>query len=188
MTWRNRWPLKTVRGIALVAMLVLLATADIGLVNLDNAHQFPKFFVRQSGTEPVAHVPSRAIGAEAEGSVNLKGADAFLAGQHHVQDTEPLAQRLIGVLENRSGDVREPIAAVRRAAVALPLIGHRCHGVGNGHSATRAFHNAARPTVFDQIIGAGILGREGHFPFADGHLMDALAGRQWPNPSISGIT
>jgi hypothetical protein len=56
----------------------------MGFVHFDNAHQLAKFFIGQSGAHPMAHVPSRPVRAEAHHPVHLKGADALLAGQHHV--------------------------------------------------------------------------------------------------------
>ena len=123
----------------------------------------------------MAHGPSRFVGTETERAMDLQSADALLAGQHHVDDAEPIAKGLVGILEDGPGDHREPIAAVGRAGVALPLEGHCGDFVGHVSATTRAF-DAQRPAVRHQIALAGVVVRESLFPVPDGHLMDAFAG------------
>ena len=53
-------------------------------------------------------------------ALNLEGANALLAGEHQMNDPEPVPQRLVRVLEDRPGDDGEAIA-VRRAFLALPV-------------------------------------------------------------------
>ena len=78
-------------------------------VDFDDAHEFPEFFVGEPGPDAMAHIPSRPVGAEAEGALDLERADALLTGEHQVDDAEPIAERLIRVLEDRPGDVGETI-------------------------------------------------------------------------------
>ena len=92
---------------ALVLVPVLGLAADEGLVNLDDAHELAEILVGEAGADAMAHVPSGVVRAEAHHAMNLKGADALLAGQHQVDDAEPLAQRLIGVLEDRADQICE---------------------------------------------------------------------------------
>ena len=108
-------------------MAVLRLAADERLVNLDDTHQLAEVLVRHPGPDAVAHVPGRPVGAEAHHAVYLKGANPLLAGQHQVDDAEPLAQRLIRVLEDRVDQDREPIAVVARSArVAYPVEARAC--------------------------------------------------------------
>lgn len=48
----------------LIPVLILVLTADIGLVNLDDAHELLKFLILKRGADAVAHVPSRLVRAE----------------------------------------------------------------------------------------------------------------------------
>ena len=80
----------------------------------------------EPGADAMAHVPSGSVGAEAHHPLDLEGANSLLAGQHEVDDAEPVAKRLIGVLEDRAGDMREAVVGLgRRALVALPIPWHR---------------------------------------------------------------
>src|SRR5260221_196506 len=96
--------------------LTLWKLPTIPRLNLDNA---AKLFFRldQRRTDFVAHAVGGFVRAEAHHPLNLKGANAFLAGQHQVNDLEPLSKRLVGVLENGPGNVGEAVALVRSAGV-----------------------------------------------------------------------
>lgn len=157
---------------ALVDVPVLRKATDKRLVNLDDAHQLAKFFGREAGTHPVAHVPSRPVGAEPHHPVNLQRANAFLARQHQVDDAEPLPERLIGVLKDRAADMREAVVGPGRgASVAEPVPFHRAVRFDVRVTTARA-DDELGPAMFSQIEAAGILIREGRFPLADRHLMD----------------
>jgi len=102
---------------------VLLFTADLGFVNLNDAHQLLEVRIVHRGAESHAHVPSRPIGTESDHTVNLKRAHALLAGEHEVKNLKPRAERHLGLLEDGSRLERE---AVRRAVIfaaflALPV-------------------------------------------------------------------
>ena len=71
-------------------------------------------------------------------SLNLEHRNSLFASRHQMDDFEPLAQRLVGVFENRPGDhakavaVRERIA--RTASATCATSGHRpsdCRSAGN---------------------------------------------------------
>jgi hypothetical protein len=163
---------RPVMPIAAVAVLVL--AADVGFVNLDDAHQLAKFLVREPGADAMAHEPSGSVGAEAHHAVDLEGANPFLAGEHQENDAEPLAQRLIRVLEDRAGDVREAVIGPRWGAhVAEPIPRHRAMAFDLDIAATRA-SDASRPAVPDEISAASILVRERRFPLGESHLTDLL--------------
>src|SRR6185503_13976204 len=76
----------------LVQMAVVVIATDKRFVHFDNAHELAKFLFGEACTDAVAHVPSGAIAPKTHCAVNLKGADALLGRQHHVDDLEPDAQ------------------------------------------------------------------------------------------------
>lgn len=130
----------------LIPMAVFVLPADIGFVNFDNAHELAELLIYQSGADTVAHAPCGPVRAGADDTVNLHGRHALLAGQHHMNDAEPSAERIVGVLKNGADDMREAVAAIGCAGVALPFEGH-CADRMNHISATARAFNAKRPTV-----------------------------------------
>ncbi len=159
---------------ALVPMPVLGFAADECFVHLNDAHELAEIFVTESGADTMAHVPSRPVRAEAHHAMDLERANALLAGEHEMDDAEPVAQRLIRVLENRSGDMRETVIGFRgRAFVAEPIPRHLAMSLHMHVAATRA-GNTLRPAMPDQIRAARIFVRERPFPLGEGQLMDRL--------------
>ena len=156
---------------ALIPMPVFGFAADKRLVNLNNAHEFPKFLVSEASADAVGHVESGMVRTKTERPMDLVRRNAFLASQHQVDNPEPIAERLVGVLEDRAREVRETIAAVRGASVALPLVGHRRDAMRDLSPAARA-PDAIRPTMADQIRTARIFVRKSIFPLGEGHLMN----------------
>src|SRR5665213_297018 len=157
---------------ALVLVPVLRQTADEGFVYLDDAHEFIEILIGQRRADAVAHIPSRAVRAEAHDALHLQSGNAFLAGQHHMDDAEPIAERLIRVLENRLGNVGETIIrAGGRAFIAAPIPRQRTIGFNQGVAATRTI-DTARPAVRHQIGRAVIFIRESFFPLSESHLMN----------------
>ena len=124
----------------------------------------------------MAHIPSRPVGTETHQPEDLKGANALLAGQHQMDDAEPLAQGLICVLKNRACDVREAVVGARgRACVAEPVPGHRAVRFDFGIAATWA-GNELRPTMLGEVEAASVFVGEGFFPLRDSHLVNSLGG------------
>jgi hypothetical protein len=161
---------------AFIPMPVLGLSAYESLVHFNNAHELAEIFVRQPTPDTHAHVPSRPVRAEAKHPMDLKGADPFLAGEHQVDHAEPIAERLIGVLEDCSDDMRKPMAAaVGIARIAFPIPGHRS-ACGDVHVAAARARNPIRPAVRDQVGTARIFVGEGRFPLRDGHLVDLFFG------------
>jgi len=159
---------------ALVLVPILGETADEGFVNLNDPHELIEILIGQRRADAVAHIPSRAVRAEAHDALHLQSRNAFLAGQHRMDDAEPIAQWLIGVLENRAGDMRKAIiCAGRRAFIAAPIPRQRTIGLNQSVAAARAI-DTARPAVRHQIGRAMIFIREGFFPLSEGHLMNLL--------------
>lgn len=154
-----------------VPMFVLVFSSDEAFVNLDNAAKLFDVF-DQSGSDFVAHEPGGLVATEAHVTHDLQGAHTFLAGKHEVGDLEPVAERLVGVLENGPGKVAEPIA-VFCAFFALPMPFTRRQVVDSRVAATRAA-DALRPSTGYQIGFAGIFVREGRFELGSGHLRDGF--------------
>lgn len=164
----------TIARAALVFVAVAREAADESLINLDNAHQLVKFLIDQTSADAMAHMPSGAVRAETHHPVDLEGAHSLLARQHQVNDAKPLPERLIGVLENRPGNVREAVIRCgRRASVTQPVPFHRAMGL-HVHIAATGAGNALGPAVADQIGATLVLGRERPLPVSEGHLRDGF--------------
>jgi hypothetical protein len=105
--------------------------------------------------------------------VDLNGANSLLAGQHQMSDAKPPAERLIRVLKNGAGDMREAIARIRSAMATPTFEGYRRdreHLIVATARTTNAFGPASR----DQVRPASILIREHRVELRDGHLVNWL--------------
>lgn len=151
-------------------MSVLGFASNKGFIHFDNPAQLGHITSGHRHSDSVAHVPGRFVGAEAHVSANLQGTYSFFAGQHQVGDLEPIHQRLIRILENRSRDVREAIGRHWRTLVALPMPGVASQGFGVIRATTRTLH-AIRPTLADKVFTAGFLIRKRLMELWDGQLV-----------------
>ena len=158
---------------SLAAVLVDALAADVGLVNLDNPTKL-SLRLDKSSPDTVRHEPSGFERTEAHVAPQLPRADAFLAGQHQMRDFEPIAERLVRVLEDRPDENGEPIA-VRGALLALPMPLAGLEFIDGGIATARA-NRAFRPSAGFQIPLAGILvsDRETSIKFRRTHLVDRL--------------
>ena len=82
-------------------------------------------------------------------ATDLQRANAFLRGQHHVANAKPDNERYFGVLKNRRCGDAESIAF---APAAIGIAASPAKGLlelvnALVSSATRAFHDAVRPTL-----------------------------------------
>lgn len=163
---------RTTGTTTLVLVPVLGLAPDIGFVALDDAHKLLELLIGHASPDTVAHAPRGLVGAEAEQPVDLQRAHALLAGEHQVDDLKPLAQRLVGVLEDGPDRDREAVAAGIGAGVADPMevLGPMFHDLGI--AAARAA-DARRPTLLDQVGPTGVLVREQPVEVAERHLVDA---------------
>ena len=158
---------------ALTLVLVLGLAAHKCFIHFNVAHQLAEFNVAEGSADLVAHRPSSLVGAEAHHAMNLKRADALLAGEHQVNNAEPLAQRLIRVFEDRTDQHRKAIAhAPRRALIALPMPRLAAVGVDVLVTAARAVY-ALGPAVSVQISRAVIFASKGLLELSNGHLVDS---------------
>lgn len=169
----------------LIPMAVFVVPTDIGFIDFHDTHELAKFLVDQRGADAMAHAPSGAIAARTDHAVDLKSAYAFLAGQHHVDHTEPFAHRVFGVFEDGADSYGEAVGCSRPGTlVALPI---KSAGavLPDFRIATSGANDALGPTVASEIGFASIVGRERCFPLPDCHLMNALSHAQ--SPSMRGI-
>lgn len=162
----------TASALFLIPVTVGVFSANPCFVDFDDAPEL-MFGFDHRGTDFVAHIQRGFVRAETHDALHLQGADAFLAGGHHVHDAKPLAQRLVGVLEDGPGDVGEAIAAVWRAFVALPLEVHRRNLKDLSIRAARA-PDAVRPTALNEVSAASFLILKAQFKFPDSHLLDGF--------------
>ena len=142
------------RDLPLVPMPVVVLAADESFVDLDDAAKFISA-ARSARRGFCGTCTAPSCRSRSPSAVNLERADALLAGQHQVHDLEPLAQRLVGVLEDRAAMKREPIAVwrafSRTANATCATAGHRQPGLPQ-----RGQTNALRPAAGLQIGLAGI--------------------------------
>ncbi len=155
-------------------VLVLGLAAYERLINL---HDAAKLLFRrdQRGANLVAHGMGRLVAAKAHHALNLKGAHSLLARQHQMGDAEPVSERLFGVLKNRPGERREPIA-VFIALAALPVKRFVAGSVVKVCvTASRALH-AQRPTTGNKVAKARrvVPNRETVLELGRGHLRNWL--------------
>lgn len=158
--------------VPLVPVAIVVLTADPCFVHLnDTAKLLLRLYHRR--TDFVGHVQCGFVGAEAHLPLNLQRANPLFAGGHKMHDLEPLPQRLVGVLKNRSGNMREAVALIRRALIALPLEGHRSDGK-HLHGTTARANDALRPAALHQVRLASVLIGKHRLELAFGHLVDGL--------------
>src|SRR5581483_1402406 len=134
----------------LIFVLVLRLAADERLIDFHNTHELLKLGVHHGAADFVAHAQGRLVGAETHIPLNLQCANTFLAGQHQVNDAEPFAQALIGVLEDGSHKHGEAVGATLAAVRAFPLEGHGGQLVDTHRGAPRAADHSIRPAVIPQ--------------------------------------
>ena len=116
-------------------------------------------------------MPRGLIGTETHVTADLQRANTILAGQHQMNDAEPLTQGLVGVLEDRPDQDREAIADIAwRAFIATP-IEVLWMLMDIGVLATRTAR-AFRPSVLHQIFRAGRVIWEQALKVANRHLMN----------------
>jgi hypothetical protein len=160
--------------VPLFPVTVLVLAADKRFVNLDYA---AKLFLRrdQCRADFVAHGMGRLVAAEAHHALDLERAHSLLARQHQMGDAEPVSEGLLGVLEDRPGQTREPIA-LRRAFPALPVKRLVARGVVQVWVAATRAVDALRPAACDQVAKASLIvtDRKAVLELSRGHLRDWL--------------
>jgi hypothetical protein len=133
---------------ALVLMFVVPLAANIGFVNLNDPAEFVVLLLSQCSADAMGHVPCGLERTETHVAPKLPRTHAFLAGEQEMGHAEPFTERLIRVLENRSGDDGEAIAgrATRGALGTLPMPRAGFQLIDLGVAATRAMDFFGPPT------------------------------------------
>jgi len=129
-----------------------LAT-DISFINFDRAvHHGLRFL--HGRANPMAEIPRGFVGADSERPLNLAGRHTLLRFAEKKSCDEPLFERKMGVMENRSRRRRKLIVA--GLAVEDLLFGFEFHGVSIAARAPRSF----RPAKPSEQFTALRVGRE----------------------------
>jgi hypothetical protein len=148
------------------AMAIFVLAANPSLVNFNDTHQLLEILIVHRGPNARAHVPDSLVArlVVEHHALDLECADALLGVEHHKGDSEPSLERILGILENRAGDQREPIAfGCAFVALPVPSAGKL---VGLIVIAARASHDAIRPTMLKQEFSAGFFIRKEGVEFA----------------------
>lgn len=127
--------------------------ADVGLVGFHDAREHRSAFTTHGGADTMAEVPSSLV-RDTESALELVGADPLLGFANEVDGSEPLPERQVRVVEDRSRRDRELIAAIRALELVALLKARDLLGL-----AARAA-NAIRPAKLFQVVTAGILAIE----------------------------
>lgn len=155
------------------AMLVIGLAANEGFIDLNGAEQLALGAVLHRDPDAMAHIPGRFVAAGAEHPVDLMRRHALFRVVHEERDLEPLAQGILGVLEDGFSEDGEPIA-VLVAALAEPMEGA---GFDLPHfriAAARA-GDAIGPTTRDHEGLAVVFGLEPGEEFVEFHSRDYMA-------------
>lgn len=83
----------TALSTALIPVAVLILTANVSLVDLNNAAQLVHVLFDQGCLYFVTHEPSGFVTTEPHKAHDLQCAHAVLAGEHEMGDAEPVAER-----------------------------------------------------------------------------------------------
>jgi hypothetical protein len=157
---------------AFIPMPVLGETANESFIDFDNSAEFINVF-HERDADAMTHIPSGFQRTKAHIAPNLTSAHALFAGQHQVDDAEPVTERFVCVFEDSSGDMREAIA-FRSARVALPMPWLSGDRINLLSPATRAA-NAIRPTLADEVGTTRVFVGKHCLELGDSQLMDLWA-------------
>lgn len=155
--------------LALICVSVFVLTADIGLVNFDDAHKLLEIIVLHSGAQTMADVPcgmQRRTLAEIHAS-DLSRRYALQTLQHRVENLEPRDERHVGILEYRADQNGEPIRCLA-AFLADPMKRFGLEGIDFFVSASRTLH-AIRPAAIRKELTAGWLIGESRHELLESH-------------------
>jgi hypothetical protein len=158
---------------AFIPMPVFGQAANESFIDFDNAAELFDV-LHESGSNLMAHEPSGPVRSEAHIAIDLQGAHAFLARKHEMDHAKPLPQRLVRILENRSGNMGEAIVSSRRRAFVAQPVPLHCTVFLDLHVAASRTDYAFWPAATGEIGATSVFVREGFFPLDDGHLVDWL--------------
>jgi hypothetical protein len=158
---------------AFIPMPIFGQAADESFIDLDDTAEFSNV-LDERNADLVAHFPCGFIGTEAHISIDLQRAHSLLAGQHQVNDAEPVAKRLVCIFEDSPGDMGKSISGLRGALIALPTPRHcRDLPIDLGPTARAAY--TLRPTAPHKIGATSVFVREHALELSDSELVDWFA-------------
>src|SRR4029077_8359251 len=103
----------------LVGMAVNIPATDKGLVNFNLSHQLGEASNFHRRSDAMAHVPGSLVRLVPDDSLDLQGANAFLALKHQADDLKPCLERIVRIFKNRLGKDRETITVPSAACFGL---------------------------------------------------------------------
>lgn len=171
--WRLARVTATARSAFFIPMPVLVATAYVAFINLDDPDQLTELRVLKASAYAMRHVEGCSVRADPHDALDLEGTDALFGGQHHMDDAKPGPQSDICVLKDRSDQHREAITASLGAPRALPMewpVSDRVDLIVVTARAADAFG----PAPINQIRLASVVSREPRLELRDGHLFGKL--------------
>jgi hypothetical protein len=155
---------------AFIPMPVFGQAADECFIDLDNAAEFVDVFHKRDANA-MTHIPSSFQRTEPHITPNLASTYSLFAGEHQMNDAIPIAERLIGVFENRASKMGETICAALAAIRALPVPFHGFEVISPLASAARAA-DAFRPALADKIGTTSFFVWKHRLELGNAHLMD----------------
>lgn len=168
-----------------VVPILRLATNEC-LIDFDDPAELGSIARAQGDSDAMAHIPSRLVRTESHVATNLQGAHALLARQHQVRHFEPIPQRLIRVLEDRSTDMREAIGRSRCAVIALPMPRVALQFSWIVRTTAVALH-AFGPTLAHEVGAARLLIRKRFLELWKRQLMQKFFGGHGRVSSVTGV-
>ena len=126
-----------------------LGTTNPGVIDFDVAVEGLTCRIDHRSAQLVEHHPSRFIATQAELALEQERRDAALVGRHQIRGPEPVGQRGLRVVQNRSGRQATPGAGSRHTASAASplrtLAGVHSAGTRNPPASDRPPDTAGRP-------------------------------------------
>lgn len=167
---------------AFALVFVSLQTADPSLIGFYNVpHHSDELAIRRRSADARAHIPRGFVRAGSDHSVDLMRAHSLLGVEHHEDDSEPFAQRIVAVLEYRAADDAETVAVLLLADerlasflvhclfAALAEVVERARLERVSLAAASRAHGAIGPALLFQERLAGIVIRKPAQQFSQRH-------------------
>jgi len=164
---RNMFPL--------VGVTVDVLPADKSFINFHFSHELTESAILHGCTNAMAHIPGGLVGSAPDQSLDLQGADPFLALKHQIDHLKPCLERIVSIFKNRFTDDGKAITVSSTAFLrfADPMKWACLQCVHFVVVAARTLH-AVWPASFLQELFAGLFSgeaihglRERHFGFHD---------------------
>lgn len=131
-----------------------VSTANPGFVHFNLTIQHRPLALNHGVSDAMAEIPSCLVASESERALNLASRHALLGFAEKQRGDEPLCQRQMAIIENRScrhGELVVTVLAVEQLFLGLKL--------DSGHLAARALR-ASGPAEPDKQFAAPIFGSE----------------------------